>query len=91
MQGYWLACTEMPDVIVIDLCMPRGKGEEIIECLKGNTQTRHIPIVVLSGIRDSSIQKRVVDLGAECFMEKPTPFDEILAKVESLVEAAKES
>jgi chemosensory pili system protein ChpA (sensor histidine kinase/response regulator) len=38
-----------PDVVVLDLAMPRMTGWEVIQRLKGDAQTREIPIVVLSG------------------------------------------
>lgn len=84
-QGYWLACTEKPDVIVIDLRMPRGNGEDVIRSLKQNAVTRNIPIIVLSGVQQFGIEKRVLDLGADCFLEKPAPFTELLQHVNRLL------
>lgn len=84
-QGYWLACTEKPNLIIIDLRMPRGNGEDVIQSLRQNSQTRQIPIIVLSGVQTFGIRDRVLDLGADCFLEKPVPFRDLLDTVQELL------
>ena len=84
-QGYWMACTEKPDVIVIDLRMPRGNGEDVIQSIRSNALTRSIPIIVLSGANNFGIKQRVLDLGADCFLEKPAAAADILEAVRSLL------
>ncbi len=80
-QGYWLACTEKPDLILVDLRMPRGNGESVIESLRSNQQTAHIPIVVFSGALDYGAEKRALALGADKFLQKPMQFDQIFSSV----------
>jgi CheY-like chemotaxis protein len=77
MQGFWLACAESPDVIVTDMMMPRGDGEYVIECLKRNTATRNIPIIVLSGVGVKSLERRVKQLDVESVFTKPAPIDSL--------------
>jgi DNA-binding response OmpR family regulator len=84
-QGYWLACTEKPDIIVIDLRMPGGNGEDVIQSLKQNALTRHIPIIVLSGAQEYGIKQRAFELGVDCFLEKPANFADLLQKVTRLM------
>jgi len=74
MQGYWLACTESPDVIVTDMMMPRGNGEYVVECLKRNTATRGIPVIVLSGVGLPSLEARIRKLDVESVFTKPARF-----------------
>lgn len=81
MQGCWLAATEKPAVIVLDVAMPNGNGVEIIECLKRNKQTANIPVVVLTGKTDPSLCQTMQDLGAARFLSKPIPFDELLDEI----------
>ena len=81
MQGYWIACTENPDVIVIDLRMPKGNGEDVIQSLRQNTVTSHIPIIVLSGAQSFGIEQRVLDLGADCYLKKPAHFSELIQSI----------
>ena len=78
MQGCWLAATEKPDVIVLDVAMPKGNGVEILECLKRNGQTAGIPVIVLTGKADPGLCRRMQNLGAVRYLNKPIPFDKLL-------------
>ncbi len=80
-QGYWLACTEKPDLILVDLCMPRGNGESVIESLRSNRQTSHIPIIVFSGKLDYGVENKALSLGADEFLRKPMEFEKIYSCV----------
>ena len=64
-QGIWLAAVEHPDVIITDLRMPQGDGTTVIETLRRNAKTAAVPIVVLTGRTDPSIDRQVRHLGAE--------------------------
>ncbi len=77
MQGYWLACSEAPDIIVTDMMMPRGTGEYVVECLKRNTATRNIPIIVLSGVGVKNLEQRVKQLDVDGVFTKPAQFDSL--------------
>ena len=81
MQGCWMAATEKPEVIVLDIAMPKGNGVEILECLQRNKQTANIPVVVLTGNTDPSLCQTMQDLGAVRFLSKPIPFDELLNEI----------
>jgi DNA-binding response OmpR family regulator len=81
MQGCWLAATEKPDIIVLDVTMPNGNGVEILECLKRNGQTASIPIIVLTGNTDPSLSRRMQKMGANQFLHKPIPFEVLLQEV----------
>ncbi|MCA9260208.1 MAG: response regulator [Planctomycetales bacterium] len=85
MQGYWTACTEAPQLVIVDLCMPRGNGEYVIGCLKRNSLTRDIPLVVLSGAQDRRLRKRVREMGVDAFLLKPAPFSAVHEAVEGLL------
>jgi len=85
MHGYWQAVTERPDLVITDLRMPQGAGDDIVECLKNNAATRHIPIVVLSGQRGTGVKRRMERLGVEEFLTKPVAFSELLEVIERFV------
>ena len=87
MQGCWLAATEQPDVIILDVAMPNGNGVEILECLKRNEQTARIPVVVLTGTADPGLCRRMQKLGAIQYLSKPIPFDELLETIVPYVSA----
>lgn len=77
-QGFWLAMTEKPQLIITDIRMPQGQGDFLIQCLKGNAETRSIPVIVLTGVRDAASRNRMYHLGADAYLEKPCPFDQML-------------
>jgi DNA-binding response OmpR family regulator len=80
-QGLSQAVTEKPDIIILDLAMPKGQGVEILECLKHNPQTAHIPVLILTGSNDPAMKRKVQHLGAARFFSKPIPFDELLEEI----------
>ncbi len=71
MDGYLLATREIPDLIVLDYKMPEGWGNTILGKLKSNYNTRDIPVFILSGMTDLGIQRDILRLGAERWINKP--------------------
>ncbi len=71
MEGYLTAVKERPDLIVLDYKMPEGWGNTILGKLKSNAQTVDIPVIILSGMTDLGIQRDILRLGAECWINKP--------------------
>lgn len=86
MHGFWLAVTEKPDVVVTDLNMPQGDGTSVIECLKRNSSTRDIPVIVLSGRFEASIRRQAEEAGAVGYITKPAAFEELLELLARCVE-----
>jgi DNA-binding response OmpR family regulator len=80
-QGLSQAITQKPDLIILDLAMPKGQGTEIIECLKRNPQTAQIPVLILTGNQDPAMKGRVMRLGAAGYFNKPIVFDELLDEI----------
>lgn len=81
MQGYWMAVTEKPDVIITDLRMPQGDGETVLECIKRNAQTAAIPVVVLTGVQEAGQQRRLEHAGAAGYLNKPVRFEDLLEEL----------
>lgn len=81
MQGFAIAAQVKPDVIITDLRMPMGEGDFVVESLKRNSQTAHIPVIVLSGQPGNDLPGRLCRLGAVKFFRKPVRFDELLAEL----------
>jgi DNA-binding response OmpR family regulator len=84
-QGIWRAVSEKPDLIITDWRMPSGEGDYVLECLKRNLHTAHIPIVVLSGRPESDLPGRARHLGAVAFLRKPVPVQLLLREIRSHV------
>src|SRR4029450_12773901 len=86
MHGYAEALAHKPDVIVMDLRMPSGDGATILECLRRNQQTAAIPVIVLTGIRDRRIKRRLPNRGANAYFCKPLPLDDLTRTLGRFVE-----
>ena len=86
MHGFALAVKTNPDVIITDLRMPQGEGDYVIECLRKNSQTRHIPIIVLTGRRNDYLRRRLRNLGVDDYLTKPVEFDHLREAVGRFIE-----
>lgn len=71
MQTVMFAVRGQPDAILLDIQMPGGTGIEALKKLKASTKTASIPIVVLSGRMEPTIEADVLGLGAVRFVRKP--------------------
>lgn len=68
---FWLEKNEIPDLIIVDINMPRLDGLKFINHLKKSGFYRDIPIFVLSGFYDSAIKSKCSEAGVEKFFLKP--------------------
>jgi CheY-like chemotaxis protein len=64
-----------PDLVLLDLFMPKLDGHSVMEALKSDPDTRHIPIIVLSAWSTGDNRNRAKNAGAKDFIAKP--FDPI--------------
>jgi len=81
MHGFWLAMTEKPDLVITDIHMPQGRGDYIIECLRNNSDTMHIPVIILTGQRDSGLREKMRALGVGDYFVKPAQIDRLIEAV----------
>lgn len=64
------ARNEHPDLILLDLNMEEMSGEEVIKKLKENSETKDIPVIILTNMDKKKFQEQMLKLGAEYFWEK---------------------
>ncbi|GAB2849056.1 response regulator [Microbacterium insulae] len=76
-----LAAKEHPDIVMVDLGMPRLDGIRVIEALRGWTSA---PIIVVSGRTGSADKVEALDAGADDYVTKPFQVDELLARLRAL-------
>lgn len=74
-----------PDLIVLDTVMPKLDGLEVCKRLKTDENTKHIPIVILTGQDEVSDKIKGLDTGADDYVTKPFHHKELLARVRSLL------
>jgi DNA-binding NtrC family response regulator len=83
--GVWDVYQSNPDIIITDLRMPDGNGQLLLEQVRSNTQTAHIPVIVLTGQRDPHLPGRMKHLGATGFLQKPVHCERLLAEIRRFV------
>lgn len=71
---------ELPDLFLLDIWMPGMDGRDICKYLKGQEQTKHIPIILMSASKN--IETTVWEVGANDFLAKPFELDELVSMVE---------
>ncbi len=77
----------MPDIILMDLALPRMDGWEATRRLKSNDQTRHIPVVALTGHALAGHAEGARQAGCDAFVTKPCLPDALVAEIRRLLES----
>lgn len=80
-QALDAAVKEHPDILLVDLGMPRLDGVELIEAVRGWSQA---PILVISGRSAEAEKVRALDSGADDYVTKPFSIDELLARIRAM-------
>ena len=75
-----------PLLVITDIMMPHMDGIELIKTLRGNEETNHIPIIVVSARTENNDRLAGLDAGAEVYLGKPFIPDELLMMVRKLIE-----
>ena len=88
MQAIELGRAERPDIILMDLGLPRVDGWEATRQLKADPVTRHIPIIVLSAHAMTNDRDKALQAGGDEFDTKPVRFQPLLDKIEALLSRA---
>jgi two-component system response regulator len=80
------AAAPHPDLILLDLNLPRKDGREVLEEIKQDEQLKHIPVVVLTTSQAEEDIIRSYQLHANCYVTKPVDLDEFIKIVQSIEE-----
>ncbi len=67
--------SRQPDLIVLDLNLPRVTGYEVLEHVKTDPKLRHIPVIVFTTSESETDVFRAYDLHANCYLRKPADLD----------------
>lgn len=76
---------ERPDLIILDIMMPKVSGFEVCRRLKNDPQTCFIPVVMVTALKEMEDKIKGIEAGADDFISKPFNKTELLARVKSLL------
>ena len=78
------ASAPRPDLILLDLNLPRKNGREVLAEIKGDSEFKSIPVVILTTSNADEDILKAYDLHANCYVVKPVGFDNFLKAVQSI-------
>jgi len=78
------ALAPRPDLILLDLNLPRKNGREVLAEIKADSDLRKIPIVVLTTSSSDEDILRAYDLNANCYVVKPVGFENFMEAMQSI-------
>lgn len=90
-QGHSLACSEVPDLILMDISLPVMNGWEVTRLLKTNGATKHIPIIALTAHALVTDREKAFEAGCDDYDTKPIEFNRLNEKIDNLLVAKKVS
>ncbi len=73
-----------PDLVLLDLNLPRKDGREVLQDIKGDPELRSIPVVVLTSSTAERDVVKTYSLGANCYITKPVDLEQFSAVVKSI-------
>ena len=76
-----------PDLIVMDLNLPKLNGWEATRRLKEQPETKHIPIIILSSHTEQSSRDKAHAAGCDAYHTKPTDFHQLVGEIQTLLKA----
>ena len=82
-QGLALATSQLPDLVLCDIRMPRKDGYAVLRELRANPPTASMPFVFLTGLSDKPNMRQGMELGADDYIVKPFTPEELCSAVES--------
>ena len=76
-----------PDLLFLDVQMPKMNGFEVVEKLRAEESTATVPIIMLTGLSDRAKIQEALSSGIDFYIIKPFDFDELITKVREALES----
>jgi two-component system, cell cycle response regulator len=82
-EAYQLASKEKPDLVLLDLMMPKRDGFSVLASMRENTALKEIPVIILTAMGDLDGKIRGMELGADDYVTKPFKLIELQTRITS--------
>ncbi len=76
---------ELPDMVLLDVMMPKINGFEVCRCLKQDEKTKTIPVILVTALSEKQHRVQALEAGADDFISKPVDQTELVVRVKSLL------
>jgi len=84
-EGLERVVEDRPDVVLLDVLMPKMNGNDVCRQLKGSPQTASIPVILISGLRTREDMLKGIEAGANDFLSKPVDTRDVLLRVRNAI------
>lgn len=74
-----------PDIMLVDIMMPRMSGYQLCKKIKANAATKHIPVVMVTALNEVSDVEHATECGADGFLSKPVNKADLIGRVRELL------
>ena len=88
-KGLQLIQESLPDLVLLDIILPKMDGFEVVKRIKLNPKTRFIPVIMVTALADMEERVKGLDSGADDYITKPFKTFELLARVRSMLRIRK--
>ena len=85
LEALEVVAREKPDLILLDIMMPRMSGYEVCRKLRSDPETRDIPIIMVTALNELGDMERAIQSGTDDFLSKPFNRLELITRVKSLL------
>jgi CheY-like chemotaxis protein len=80
-EAFQIMADKVPDLILLDLLMPKINGYDFLQQIKGDEKTKHIPVIIVSAVTEAENIRKTIEMGAVDFIKKPIEIQELIEKV----------
>lgn len=84
-EGIEKACALKPDIILMDLSLPKIDGWEATRRIKANKETEMIPLIALTAHAMVDDREKAIEAGCDDYDTKPVEFERLISKIETLL------
>lgn len=84
LEGIRFAKRESPDLILLDICMPRMDGFEVLKAIKENSKTLSIPVVMLTAVEGDNAKIKCSGFYSEDYIVKPISSEKLRDKIDTV-------
>jgi EAL domain-containing protein (putative c-di-GMP-specific phosphodiesterase class I)/CheY-like chemotaxis protein len=85
-EALTVAQAQLPDLVLLDVMMPKRSGWEVCQALKGVQKTSHIPVVLVTGRGDVKDRLTGLQVGADDYLVKPFDRNEVVKRIQALLD-----